>query len=137
MPNACLLTGRVAQALTKIQRDLRVFGLSLKVLDCYRPQAAVNYFVRWAGNSSDASMRAQYHPRVGKTDLIAKGYIASPSSHSRGSTVDVTVVSMLPSENPGAEKPASCGGSLGNGALDMGTGYDCFDKAAHTYQPVV
>jgi len=82
--NECLLTGSAAQALTKIQRELRAFGLSLKVLDCYRPQAAVNYFVRWAGNSSDASMRAQYYPRVAKTELIAKGDIASPSSHSRG-----------------------------------------------------
>ncbi len=127
--NRCLLTRPAAEALAAIQRQLREFGLSLKVYDCYRPRTAVDYFVRWAKDPSEAAMKREFYPRVPKSELFAKGYVASPSSHSRGSTVDATIVSSHGDAN--RAKP-SCG-LPDSSALDMGTGFDCFDERAHTH----
>ena len=134
----CLVTRPAAEAVASVQHRLTAFGLSLLVYDCYRPQRAVDYFVKWAAGSSDNSMKREFYPHVKKDDLFKDGYIASPSSHSRGSTVDLTLV-PLPQSNletcaPGdpvtacdAEAPSR----FRDSSLDMGTGYDCFDPRAH------
>lgn len=116
----CLLTPEAAQSLTWVQRDLRAAGLTLVIFDCYRPQRAVDEFVRWAADPEDTATRADYYPNVPKSELFARGYIAERSSHSRGSTVDVGL----------AERR---GGAL----LDMGTHFDLFDEASHTDSPAV
>jgi D-alanyl-D-alanine dipeptidase len=108
----CILTRDAAEALGKVQADLKLFGLGLKIFDAYRPQRAVNHFVRWAGDLEDQRMQTEYFPRVAKKDLFKEGYIAEKSGHSRGSTVDLTIVS-LDSRASGSE-------------LDMGTGFDFF-----------
>jgi D-alanyl-D-alanine dipeptidase len=105
----CLMTRSSALALQKVNADLKVFGLGLKVFDGYRPQRAVNHFVRWARDLKDSRMKARYYPDVPKTELFEKGYIAPKSGHSRGSTVDVTIISL-----EGGEE------------LDMGTAWDHF-----------
>jgi D-alanyl-D-alanine dipeptidase len=105
----CLMTRPCAEALRKANAGLKPFGLGLKVFDAYRPQRAVDHFVRWANDTKDVRMKARYYPDVPKTELIAKGYIAPKSGHSRGSTVDVTIVSL-----EGGEE------------LDMGTAWDHF-----------
>ena len=135
MADKCFLTRSAAEALTKIQLQLREFGLSLKLYDCYRPQSAVDYFEQWAKDSSDAAMKEEFYPRVPKSKLIPHGYIASPSSHSRGSTVDVTITADREKGAPvaGAFLP-SCG-VRDLGTLDMGTGFDCFDESAHVHAP--
>src|SRR5690606_7667517 len=72
----CILTRPAAQALHTAQRQLLRRGYSLKVYDCYRPQRAVDHFVRWAEDLSDQSMKDEFYPRVDKTRLFADGYIA-------------------------------------------------------------
>lgn len=89
-----ILTRPAADALRAVQQELSVFGLGLKVFDAYRPQRAVNHFVRWAGDLQDNSMKSQHYPHIDKSRLFKEGYIASRSGHSRGSTVDLTLVSL-------------------------------------------
>jgi zinc D-Ala-D-Ala dipeptidase len=108
----CILTREAATALLQVQNDLRPFGLALKIYDAYRPQRAVDHFVRWAKDLSDVKMKSQYYPGVAKENLFRDGYIAEKSSHSRGSTVDLTIVSLT-GPTPGAELP-------------MGSGFDFF-----------
>jgi len=108
----CILTREAADALKQVQGELTRFGLGLKIYDAYRPQQAVDHFVRWAKDLKDTTMKKQYYPNVKKGDLFKKGYIAERSGHSRGSTVDVTIVSLTPPMR-GTE-------------LDMGTPFDFF-----------
>jgi zinc D-Ala-D-Ala dipeptidase len=105
----CLLTREAANALAKAQLTLSERGLGLKVFDCYRPRRAVAHFVRWARDLKDTATKATHYPNVNKRELFKKGYIASRSGHSRGSTVDLTVVRR----SDGQE-------------LDMGTPFDFF-----------
>ncbi|HRK63419.1 MAG TPA: M15 family metallopeptidase [Terricaulis sp.] len=106
----CLLTRRTAEALAEAQAHLAPFGLGLKVFDCYRPARAVADFAAWARDPNDQARKADYYPRVDKADLFELGYIAERSGHSRGSTIDLTIIDLA----TGAE-------------LDMGGGYDLFD----------
>ncbi len=95
-----ILTEQAAVALSGVQEDLNKFGLGLKVFDTYRPQRAVNHFVRWAADLKDVKMRKKYFPNVKKEDLFKDGYIAEKSGHSRGSTVDLTLVALEKSQPP-------------------------------------
>jgi D-alanyl-D-alanine dipeptidase len=88
----CIITEPAAQALKSVQSDLMVFGLELKIFDAYRPQAAVDNFIRWAADVRDTKMKKEYYPDVDKTNLFKDGYIASRSGHTRGSTVDLTII---------------------------------------------
>ncbi len=90
----CIITKDAANALKKVQDELKAFGLGLKVYDAYRPQRAVAHFVRWAQNLDDTSMKSAYYPNVEKQNLFREGYIAQRSSHSRGSAVDLTIVAL-------------------------------------------
>ncbi len=105
----CLLTKQSAHALINVQKALQKEGLTLKVFDCYRPQRAVDHFVRWAKELDDTKMKARYYPHVQKKYLFRDGYIAAKSGHSRGSTVDLTI-----------------------DGLDMGSPFDFFDPRSHT-----
>ncbi|MBS4095324.1 MAG: M15 family metallopeptidase [Sulfuricella sp.] len=87
-----ILAYPAAQALQKVQEELQPFGLGLKVFDAYRPQRAVDHFVRWARDLADQRNKAEYYPRVAKSNLFKEDYIAERSGHSRGSTVDLTLV---------------------------------------------
>ncbi|MBF6331146.1 M15 family metallopeptidase [Nocardia transvalensis] len=138
----CLLTRQAAAALAEVQRELRPMNLTLKTYDCYRPQRAVDQFVAWANNLDDVKMKKEFYPAVDKADLFRHGYIAEKSGHTRGSTVDLTIVA-LPA--PAAEQyragdplrecflPADQ--RFRDESLDFGTGFDCFDPAAHTANP--
>ena len=106
----CLLTRPAAEALAQVQRDLAPEGLGLKVFDCYRPRRAVADFARWAHDLGDTRTKAEFYPDVDKTQLFKLGYIAERSGHSRGSTLDLTLVRLGPS-------PAE---------LDMGAHFDLF-----------
>jgi D-alanyl-D-alanine dipeptidase len=105
----CLLTRQAAAALAAVQRDLAPRGYGLKVFDCYRPTRAVAHFVRWARDVADVKRKAEFYPEVDKRDLFRFGYIASRSGHSRGATVDLTLVRR----DDAAE-------------VDMGTRFDFF-----------
>ncbi|MFH1018917.1 MAG: M15 family metallopeptidase, partial [Pseudomonadota bacterium] len=82
---ACWLTTNAATALAAAQAELRKFGLSLKVYDCYRPQRAVNDFAAWAKDLKDVKMKKEFYVHVDKTTLFRDGYIAAKSGHTRGS----------------------------------------------------
>ncbi|GHH48102.1 D-alanyl-D-alanine dipeptidase [Streptomyces candidus] len=138
----CLLTRPAAQALARAQRVLLRSGYTLKVYDCYRPQRAVDHFVRWAKDLGDTAMKPAFYPRVDKSRLFTDGYIAEKSGHSRGSTVDLTLVKLpaWPTRPyvPG-EKLVPCYAPqderFRDNSVDMGTGYDCFDTLSHTDDP--
>ncbi|MGP4050999.1 M15 family metallopeptidase [Streptomyces sp. 2A115] len=138
----CILTEPAAQALHKAQARLLSQGYSLKVYDCYRPQRAVDHFVRWAKDLDDQTMKGEFYPNVDKTRLFEDGYIAEKSGHSRGSTMDLTLVKLpakptrpyVPGE-PLVPCYAPQGERFPDNSVDMGTGYDCFDTLSHTLDP--
>jgi D-alanyl-D-alanine dipeptidase len=94
-----ILTQAAVEALATVQEALRPMGLSLLVYDGYRPQRAVDHFVRWAQDLGDQANKAAYYPDVDKSQLFAEGYIAAKSGHSRGSTVDLTIASLCEGES--------------------------------------
>jgi D-alanyl-D-alanine dipeptidase len=108
--NIVYLTLEAATALGEVQAALAAEGLGLKIFDGYRPQRAVDDFMRWAADPDDRAMKGTYYPAVDKARLIPDCYIAERSGHSRGSTVDVTLVDLESREE-----------------LDMGSPYDYFD----------
>lgn len=138
----CLLTKEAAEALAKVQEELRPQGFGLKVYDCYRPQRAVNDFVRWGRDLDDQKMKSIFYPNVDKRRLFRDSYIASRSGHSRGSTVDLTIVPLAAAGGDaaapvaGAGKPGSCEGPknerIPDDAVDMGTSFDCFSRRSHS-----
>ena len=108
----CILTTEAAEALSKVQNDLKSMGYGLKVFDTYRPQRAVDHFVRWARDVQDTKMKDVFYPDIKKQHLFQQGYISSKSGHTRGSTVDLTLL-YLTGENKAEE-------------VDMGTPWDFF-----------
>jgi D-alanyl-D-alanine dipeptidase len=88
----CLLTEKAVQALEQVQAELASRKLSLIVWDCYRPTRAVRDFLAWSKVPQDARMKAEFFPGTDRAQLVALGYVASRSAHSRGSTVDLGIV---------------------------------------------
>ncbi|MFS4482976.1 M15 family metallopeptidase [Hyunsoonleella sp. 2307UL5-6] len=107
--NCLILTEETLSALKKVQKDLKGKNLGLKVYDGYRPQRAVNHFIRWAKNLSDTINKAEFYPNIKKKNLFKEEYIASRSGHTKGSTVDITIIDLST-----------------NKELDMGSIYDFF-----------
>lgn len=117
----CMLSKEATLALLNVQTELNRFGLGLKIFDAYRPQRAVDDFVRWARNADDTKMKQYFYPDVDKRDLFKLGYIAEKSGHSRGSAVDVTIIS-LEKATRGVE-------------LDLGTVFDFFGPESWVNNP--
>lgn len=124
----CILSEPAARALQAAQAELQPLGMTLKVFDCYRPQAAVDDFVRWGRDLSDQKTKPAFYPDVPKAELFQRGYIAEKSGHSRGSTVDLTVVVL-----DGLRASKVLRGPLADGMdADMGTPFDWFGTQSHT-----
>ena len=111
---AAILTREAAQALKEASREAMEQGFRLKVFDAYRPQKAVDHFVRWAKDPEDIRMKAFFYPDLEKTEIIPQGYIAEHSGHSRGSTVDLTLFDMATQQD-----------------VDMGGTFDFFGELSH------
>ena len=109
-----LLTKEAARALKAVSNEVMVQGYRLKIFDAYRPACAVRHFVLWGIEDLDLRMKPFFYPELEKQELFAKGYIASQSSHSRGSAVDLTLLDM----KTGKE-------------LDMGSPFDLFSPVSH------
>ncbi|MBQ3465979.1 MAG: M15 family metallopeptidase [Firmicutes bacterium] len=109
-----LLTKEAARALKSVSNEMMVQGYRLKVFDAYRPVCAVKHFILWGIEDQDIRMKPYFYPDLQKQELFEKGYIARESSHSRGSTVDLTLLDM----STGKE-------------LDMGSPFDLFSEASH------
>ena len=134
----CLLTKRAAAALSRVEDELHPRGLGLKVYDCYRPRRAVDDFVAWGSDLGDQKMKPEFYPGVDKRRLFREGYIASRSGHSRGSTVDLTIVPLnapqppVPPSAPIRACAPEWHARLPDASIDMGTGFDCFGAISHT-----
>ncbi len=109
-----LMTREAAAALKKVSGAVTERGYRLKIYDAYRPQKAVDHFVRWAGDPADTRMKAFFYPETEKADVIPRGYIAEHSGHSRGSTVDLTLFDMKTGRD-----------------VDMGGPFDYFGELSH------
>lgn len=109
-----ILTAEAARALKAVSNELFVQGYRIKVFDAYRPACAVKQFVLWGIEDQDIRMKPYFYPELQKQDLFAEGYIAKLSSHSRGSTVDLTLLDM----KTGKE-------------VDMGSPFDLFSEKSH------
>ncbi|WP_238655205.1 M15 family metallopeptidase [Paenibacillus piscarius] len=103
-----------ANALKKVSDDLERKGYILRIYDAYRPQQAVNHFVRWSQDAGDLKMKAQYYPKLDKRNLFKLGFIAKKSGHSRGSTIDLTLAYKDTGE-----------------LVDMGSPYDFFGEISY------
>lgn len=114
---ACYLLPAVADALAKVERHLHHQGHALQVYDCYRPVRSVQAFVAWAQDPGETSRKTVQYPDLEKSQLIADGYIAAHSGHSRAATVDVGLM--------------RCGATMCT-PLDLGTDFDFFGTRAHT-----
>ena len=109
-----LLTREAAARLKEVSDELIGKGYRLRIFDAYRPQKAVDHFMRWARDPSDTRMKAYFYPGLDKKELIPGGYIAEHSGHSRGSTVDLTLFDMRTQMD-----------------LDMGGPFDFFGELSH------
>ena len=109
-----LLTREAADSLRAVSDDLMRQGYRLKIYDAYRPQQAVEHFVRWARDLKDRRMKRYFYPDLDKSVLFRQGYIALHSGHTRGSTVDLTLFDM------DTEKE-----------VDMGGTFDWFGEESH------
>ncbi|HAM14935.1 MAG TPA: peptidase M15 [Eggerthellaceae bacterium] len=109
-----LLTKQAARALAIASGEVAAWGYRLKVFDAYRPARAVKHFVLWGIDDLDQRMKPFFYPDLNKEDLFERGYIASQSSHSRGSTIDLTLLDMTTGKE-----------------LDMGSPFDFFSETSH------
>ena len=116
LSNTAILTKESALALSNAQDDFNKLGYSLILYDAYRPQRSVDFFVQWSKNPYDTINKRIYYPDIKKSELFELGYIASKSGHSRGSTVDVSLIEIST-----------------NKVLDMGTIFDYFGIESHTF----
>jgi D-alanyl-D-alanine dipeptidase len=135
----CMLLRDVAEALSRVQQGLLQHNLSLKVYDCYRPRRAVRAFEGWVKDPELDPALKRFHPSLEKSQLIDLGYIAAVSSHSRGNTVDVTLLTLPARKARPFRSDAAYGSCAGppktrapDNSVDMGTSFDCFDPLSHT-----
>jgi zinc D-Ala-D-Ala dipeptidase len=129
------MTLAAAQALKKVQAEVRKDGYCLVVYDAYRPQRAVDHFLKWSHNPQDQKKKEWYYPRVNKEDSFDLGYIAKKSGHSRGSTVDLTLISLGKSVQPIQPQLRRMNDGtklffLDDGTVDMGSSFDLFDQVS-------
>ena len=109
-----LLTRVAADSLRAVSDDVMRLGYRLKIYDAYRPQRAVDHFVRWAADLTATQMKPYFYPDVDKSLLFEQGYIDKRSGHTRGSTVDLTLVDMATGKE-----------------VDMGGVFDWFGPESH------
>lgn len=110
-----------AEALCRVQKEANKLELTLDIFDGYRPVKAVKFFQEWAKRpETNPEVKKLYYPKFTRLQLFEQGYIASQSSHSRGSAIDLT----LSDKKTGK-------------ALDMGSGFDFFDSISHTDSPLI
>ncbi len=113
--NCAILSKKAAKELKKVNDELKKNHLCLKIFDTYRPQMAVDAFLAWSCDYHDLKMKKFFYPNIHKSDLIPMGFISTPSSHSRGSTVDLTICDQNTKQE-----------------LDMGGSFDYFGKISYT-----
>jgi len=138
--SAAIMTRQAAKALSNAQKQFLKDGYCMVLYDSYRPQKAVNHFVTWSQDLSTQGqlLQSQFFPRVDKSKVFELGYIAERSGHSRGSTVDVTLIELHKtlcalqfSEREYPQSPGYVIPFLDDNTVDMGSSFDLFDEASH------
>lgn len=114
------ITKEAGIRLNQVQTEINNEGLGLKIFDAYRPQKGVDHFVRWGAIPSDTITKAKYYPNINKANVFDLGYVATKSGHSRGSTLDLTIVDLETKQE-----------------LDMGSHWDFFGEISHHESPLV
>lgn len=109
-----IITKQTARALKEVSSEMAVKGYRLKIFDAYRPATAVKHFMLWGIEDLDQRMKPFFYPELEKQELFNLGYIAKQSSHSRGSTVDLTLLDMATGKE-----------------ADMGSPFDYFSEKSH------
>lgn len=112
--SVALMTSQAADSLKAVNEDLKALGYCMKIYDAYRPQCAVDYFMEWALDENDTRMKDSFYPELDKNVLVPQGYVARQSSHTRGSTVDLTLIDVKTGKD-----------------LDMGSPFDYFGLVSH------
>ncbi len=116
-----MLANVPAKALSEVQKDARSRGLCLKIFDGYRPVKAVKFFLEWSNlPEENPELKEIYYPKYSRIELFQNGFLSEKSSHSRGCTVDLTLIDDV----------------LGT-ELDMGSRFDYFDSISHTDSPLI
>ncbi|MEG0379481.1 MAG: M15 family metallopeptidase, partial [Eubacterium sp.] len=110
-----LVTQETADALKLAQDKLMQNGYCLRIFDGYRPQKAVEHFIKWKNMPEDGTRKKRHYPRYSKKEVFEKGFIAVRSTHTRGSTVDLTIIDL----RTGLE-------------LDMGGFFDFFEESSYS-----
>lgn len=112
--STAMLSTSAADSLKKVQNYLKTRGYRIKIFDAYRPQRAVNHFIKWAKVRDDTLMKKEFYPQIDKKNLFKLGYIAAKSGHTRGSTVDLTIADTTTGKE-----------------VDMGSPFDFFGNISH------
>lgn len=131
-----ILTNKAAQLLTQIQQKIAHDGYGLVIYDSYRPQMAVDHFLRWSLDVKDQRTKSWFYPNIDKTRVFELGYMSKRSSHTRGSTVDLTLIKLGEElRDPVPQPRIMLDGSqivfLDDGTVDMGSSFDLLDQASH------
>ncbi|XP_037051530.1 D-alanyl-D-alanine dipeptidase-like [Bradysia coprophila] len=138
-----VVTAEAGQALAKAQLEFLKDGFRIVIYDSYRPTKAVDHFVEWAENDDvDEDVKRIFYPNVEKSNLFDLGYIASRSGHSRGSTIDLTLIRINNSLTSVHVLEKTLNGNysvyyLEDGTLDMGSSFDIFDEVSHYDNPYI
>jgi D-alanyl-D-alanine dipeptidase len=112
--NRIVGTRALCEALGRAREEAAARGFGLLLWDGYRPQRAVDCFLRWARLPEDGRTKGRHYPNIDKAEMFARGYVAAKSGHTRGSTVDLTLYHLDTGE-----------------LARMGGGYDLMDAVSH------
>ena len=107
-------TRALCAALERAREKAASLGFGLLLWDGYRPQRAVDCFLRWSQQPEDGRTKRRHYPNIGRAEMLAQGYVAAKSGHSRGSTVDLTLYHLATGE-----------------LAPMGGGHDLMDPVSH------
>jgi D-alanyl-D-alanine dipeptidase len=116
--NRIVGTTALCAALRRAQAEAASLGFGLLLWDGYRPQRAVDCFLRWSAQPEDGRTKPRHYPNIDRSEMVEKGYVAARSSHSRGGTVDLTLYELATGE-----------------LAPMGGGYDLMDEISHHGAP--
>lgn len=141
--NTAILTKEAAEALYQTAKFFAKDGYKIVIYDAYRPQKAVDHFIQWSENKNyNEKMKGYFLPHIGHSSVFDLGYVARKSSHSRGSTVDLTIIKSDKSLTPIKPIKRSLADGrtilfLDDNTIDMGSHFDLFDEASHPNSSLV
>lgn len=140
--NTIICSHELAVKLKSINTNLKSQGYKIVVYDAYRPQMAVSHFASWASEAADILTKNDYYPTLDKSTLFDLGYISKRSAHSRGSTVDLTIMKITNDLSNITRSVRQLGNGeeipfLDDNTLDMGASFDLFHDVSHHDTPLI